>query len=55
MKTDGLIALGVLIYVLLSCLDRFIVSVPNFIYIPVMIVGIALVLVGGIQKRRKGK
>jgi hypothetical protein len=43
---------GVLIYVLLSVTDRFVVSIADHIYIPLAITGIVLALAGIIMTRR---
>ena len=43
---------GVLIYVLLSVIDRFVVSIADYIYIPIAITGIALTLAGIVMTRR---
>lgn len=43
---------GALIYVLLSTIDRFVVSIADYIYIPIAITGIALTLAGIVMTRR---
>ncbi len=43
---------GVLIYVVLSTIDRFVVSIADHIYIPIAITGIALTLAGIVMTRR---
>lgn len=52
MKINTLIAIGNLIYVVYSLVDRFIVSIPDIVAIPMMIIGIAMIL-GGFVKMRK--
>lgn len=52
-KTPSLIiSAGALIYVLLSTIDRFVVSIADYIYIPIAITGIALTLAGIVMTRR---
>ena len=41
-----LISMGIIIYILMSGIDRFVYHIPNVIYIPVAILGIALILIG---------
>ncbi len=52
MKKDLLIAIGFIIYIVLSCVDRFIVSIPNVVYIPFMIVDIILIIIGIIIRKQ---
>lgn len=46
------ITIGMLIYLVMSIMDRFIVKIADFIYIPAMIVGIILMIIGIIKNRR---
>lgn len=41
-----LIIVGVIIYIITSGIDKFAYNIPNAIYIPVAIFGIALILIG---------
>ena len=41
-----LIRMGIIIYIVMSGIDRFVYHIPNIIYIPVAILGIALILIG---------
>ena len=41
-----LISMGIIIYIVMSGIDRFVYHIPNVIYIPVAILGIALILIG---------
>lgn len=43
--------IGILIYVVYSIADRFIIEVPNIIAIPTMILGIVLIISGNIKTR----
>ena len=40
------IGVGITIYIALSGIDRFVYPIPNVIYIPFAILGIALILIG---------
>ena len=51
-ETNTLIAIGNLIYVVYSLIDRFIIRVPDIVAIPIMIIGIAMII-GGFVKMRK--
>ena len=41
-----LISVGIIIYIVISGIDRFVYHIPNVMYIPVAILGIALILIG---------
>lgn len=41
-----LISVGSIIYIVMSGIDRFVYHIPNVMYIPVAILGIALILIG---------
>jgi len=47
--------IGIVIYIIMSGIDRFVFSIPNFIYIPLALLGIALILVGAFlgNKRKR--
>ena len=48
-------AIGILIYLVLSVTDRFICKIPNYLYIPIAITTIAVVILGFvIDKTKKG-
>lgn len=49
-----LASVGVLIYVILSITDRFVVSIADHIYVPLVITGIILALAGIAMTRRTG-
>ena len=46
-------SIGILLYVVLSLIDRFIFEIPNCIYIPVAILGILIVVVGILIDRKR--
>ena len=53
MKKNKLIGIGFLLYLLLTIVDRFILSIPDIIYIPTAILGIAFILTGIFQANKK--
>ncbi len=50
-----IISIGILLYVIMSVVDRFIVSIPDWIYIPIAILGIALIIIGFIKSKKVDK
>lgn len=48
-----LIRAGIVIYIALSGIDRFVYRIPNVLYIPVAVLGIALILIGFFKDRAK--
>ena len=44
--------IGFLIYFILSCVDRFIVPIPDIIYIILMVVALTLIVLGLITRRK---
>jgi prepilin signal peptidase PulO-like enzyme (type II secretory pathway) len=48
-----LISVGIVIYIVLSGIDRFVYHIPNIIYIPAAILGIALILTGFFKDKSK--
>ena len=47
------IGVGIAIYIALSGIDRFVYPIPNVIYIPFAILGIALILIGFFKGKSK--
>lgn len=47
------IGVGIAIYIVMSGIDRFVYPIPNVIYIPVAILGIALILTGFFKGKPK--
>ena len=45
--------IGFIMYIMLSIIDKFIYTIPNIIYIPIGILGIALILIGAFKGRDK--
>lgn len=48
-KISVLTTIGILVYVIYSLVDRFIIEIPDIVAIPVMILGIVLILTGIIK------
>lgn len=48
-----MISIGILLYVVLSMIDKFLYQIPNYIYIPMMILGIGIIIVGFIKDKGK--
>lgn len=48
-----LIRAGIIIYIAMSGIDRFVYRIPNVIYIPAAILGIALILIGFFKDKSK--
>lgn len=47
--------IGILMYIILSVVDRFIYKIPDYVYIPLAILGIILIIIGFIiEKKAKG-
>ena len=46
---------GILIYLVLSITNRFIYQIPDFIYIPIALIGLGLILVSIIIDYKKEK
>ena len=40
-----LISMGIIIYIVMSGIDRFVYHIPNIIYITLAIIGIALIVI----------
>ena len=47
-------SIGILLYVVLSLIDRFIYKIPDYIYIPLAILGIVIIIVGFVIDKNKG-
>ncbi len=48
-------SIGILLYVILSLIDRFIYKIPNYIYIPLAILGIVIIILGFVIDRKKNQ
>lgn len=54
-KLSYISATGILGYIVLTIIDRFITKIPDRIYIPTALLIIAIILYGHIQNKRKKK
>lgn len=48
-------SLGILLYVVLSLIDRFFYKIPDYIYIPLMVLGIVIIIVGFVIYKKNNK
>ena len=46
-------SIGILLYVALSLIDRFFYAIPDYIYIPLAIAGIIIVIIGFLIDKNK--
>jgi len=53
-NNNSLLNIGILLYVFMLVTDRFIVSIPDIIYIPITLIGAILIIID-LVKRRKNK
>lgn len=51
-KGDLLRCLGILTYVVLTIIDRFCFNIADYIYIPIALIGIALIIIGFILNKK---
>lgn len=50
---SNFIRAGIIIYIVMTGIDRFVYHIPNIIYIPAAILGIALILIGFFRDKSK--
>ena len=48
-------SIGILLYVVLSLIDRFFYKIPDYIYIPLMVLGIVIIIVGFVIYKKNNK
>ena len=48
-------SIGILLYVVLSLIDRFFYKIPDYIYIPLMVLGIVIIFVGFVNDKKNNK
>ena len=48
-------SIGILLYVIVSLIDRFFYQIPDFIYIPLAILGIVIIIAGFLIDKKKNK
>ena len=51
-KGDLLRCLGILPYVVLTIIDRFCFNIADYIYMPIALIGIALIIIGFILNKK---
>ena len=50
---NKLVLVGVVMYIVLTGIDRFVYTIPNIVYIPIALVGIFLILIGAFRMNRR--
>lgn len=54
MKNKSLLPiLGIIIYIILSIIDKFVLKVSDYVYISLSIIAMILIIIGLIKDRRK--
>lgn len=48
--TSPMLRIGLLIFIVLTIIERFIVSISDWVAIPILVVAIILIFAGGIKK-----
>lgn len=48
-----LISIGIVIYIVVSGIDKFVYHIPDIAYIPISILGIILILVGFVKDKSR--
>ena len=48
-----LTSIGILIYLIVSIIDKFFYKIPDYIYIPIAVIGIVICIIGFIKDRNK--
>lgn len=48
---NTLLKLGIVIYIILASVDKFVVSIPHIVFIPCALLGIVLILIGFSKKK----
>lgn len=51
-KRNILVSVGIIIYVVSSIIDRFFYKIPDYVYIPIAILGILIIIVGFIKAKK---
>ncbi len=52
---SSFIRVGIVIYIVMSGIDRFVYHISNAVYIPVAILGIALIMIGFFKDKNRRK
>ena len=48
-------SIGIILYVVLSLIDRFLYQIHDYIYIPLAILGFVIIIVGFVMGKKKNK
>ena len=48
-------SIGILLYVVLSLIDRFFYKIPDYFYIPLMVLGIVIIIVVFVIDKKNNK
>jgi hypothetical protein len=54
-KLNLLPSIGLIIYIIVSLLDKFIIEINDYIYITIMVIAIVIIVIGGILNRKNLK
>jgi len=52
-KRNKFVTIGILIYIVSSVISRFILKIPDYIYVPIALIAIVLIFIGLIKERKK--
>jgi hypothetical protein len=55
MKMNILTKIALIVYVLISMINRFVVYIPDYIYLPILVVALILCFIGIYKEYKKGK
>ena len=47
--------IGIVMYIILSSIDKFVWKIPNHIYIPLAIIGIIIIIIGFVVDKKRNK
>jgi len=51
-KRNKFVTIGILIYIVSSVISRFILKIPDYIYVPIALIAIVLIFIGLIKERK---
>lgn len=51
-NSDTSISIGILIYVVFSSIDRFIIRISDYIYIPIMLIAAAIIIIDLVRNKK---
>ena len=44
--------IGIFIYIITSIIDRFIMAIPDYVYVPIMVIALSITVIGIIKNKR---